>query len=206
MCGRIFTSFTIGPFAIIPEGASATGIGVPIILGRKGAFGSGEHETTAACLEELARLPRLADAILLDLGSGTGILSIAAARLGAAHTVALDIDPQAVASCMENVLLNGLEGKVVTVCGELASLADAAFDILLANIYADIHLSLAQDMVRLVLPGGHLILSGIPLQDKYDVWRRFTALGCDTVTSRIGEDYATYVMRRGKSTSSRDGG
>jgi ribosomal protein L11 methyltransferase len=197
MYGRIFRPFTIGPFAIIPEGEAA-GVpdGMPLILGRKGAFGSGEHETTGACLEELARLPRPAGATVLDLGSGTGILAIAAARLGATRVVALDNDWRAAASCADNVRLNGLEGRIVTICGELSCLPATSFDLVLANIYADIHLLLAAHMIATTRPGGHLILSGIPLQDKFDVQQRFLRAGCVQVDSQIGEDYATFVMQR----------
>jgi ribosomal protein L11 methyltransferase len=198
MYGRIFRPFPIGPFTIIPEGEPAqTPGGIPVILGRKGAFGSGEHETTVACLEEIGRLPDLAGATVLDLGSGTGILAVAAARLGAGQVVAVDNDPRAALSCRENVRLNGLEGRIVTVCGELACLAAASFDLVLANIYADIHLLLAADMVAMTRPGGRLILSGIPLQDKFDIRQAFLRRGCTVLDSRIGEEYATYVMERG---------
>lgn len=196
--GRIFTPFSIGPFTIIPEGESAPQpCGIPLILGKKGAFGSGEHETTAACLEFMATLPTMAESTVLDLGSGTGILAIAAGRLGASHVVAIDIDQAAADSCAENVRLNGIEGSVVTICGELANLADSSFDIILANIYADIHLALAGSMVAMTRPGGYLILSGIPLQDKFDVTQSFIRQGCEMLDSRIGEDYATFVMRKG---------
>ncbi|HEY6006992.1 MAG TPA: 50S ribosomal protein L11 methyltransferase [Geobacteraceae bacterium] len=197
MYGRIFRPFPIGPFTIVPEGETAgSPEGIPIILGKKGAFGSGEHETTIACLEELARLPGLAGATALDLGSGTGILAVAAARLGAGCVVALDNDWRAAISCLDNARLNGLAGRVTTVCGELACLAATCFDLVLANIYADIHLLLAADMVAMTRPGGHLILSGIPLQDKFDVQQAFLRRGCALLDSRIGEDYATFVMKR----------
>jgi ribosomal protein L11 methyltransferase len=198
MYGRVFRPFPIGPFTIIPEGESpASTDGFPLILGRKGAFGSGEHETTAACLEEMARLPSVAGSTVLDLGSGTGILAIAAGRLGASRIVALDNDRKAAVSCAENVRLNDLADRVATICGELDTLADTSFDLLLANIYADIHLALAPQMVALTRPGGRLILSGIPLQDKFDVQMRFVRCGCVLSDSRIGEEYATFVMQRG---------
>lgn len=195
MSGRIFRPFSIGPFTIIPEGDEAAA-GVPLILGRKGAFGSGEHETTVACLEEIARVAGLPGATVLDLGSGTGILAIAAARLGASCVVALDNDWRAALSCADNVSLNTLEGRVVTVCGELACLAATSFDLVLANIYADIHLALASDMVAMTRPGGTLILSGIPLQDKFDVQQAFLRRGCTLRNSHIGEDYASFVMEQ----------
>lgn len=165
-------------------------------MGKKGAFGSGEHETTASCLEELERIPGLTGMRGLDLGSGTGILAIAAVRLGAASVVAVDIDPKAAASCAANVRLNGVADRVFTVCGELASVGRGLYDLLMANIYADIHLALAGEMVARVRPGGWLLLSGIPLQDKFDVQRRFANLGCIQTDLRIMEDYVTLVMRK----------
>ena len=197
MSGRIFRPFAIGPFTIIPAGEPAgLGCGIPLVLGKMGAFGSGEHETTVACLGEMARLPIVKGATILDLGSGTGILAIAAARLGALHAVALDNDWRAALSCADNVRLNGMEGRVATVCGELSALAATSFDLVLANIYADIHLALAPEMVAMTRPSGYLILSGIPLQDKYDVQQRFLRAGCALVDSRIGEEYVTFVMRK----------
>lgn len=196
--GRIFKPFNIGPFTIVPEGeATPLQCGIPLILGKKGAFGSGEHETTAACLEFMAGLPSIAGSTVLDLGCGTGILAIAAGCLGASHVVAIDIDPPAAVSCAENVRLNGLEEIVYTRCGELADLSGSLFDILLANIYAEIHLALAGAMAAMTRSGGYLILSGIPLQDKFDVTQSFIREGCELIDSRIGEDYATFVMRKG---------
>jgi ribosomal protein L11 methyltransferase len=195
--GRIFQPFNIGPFTIVPEGeAPPDRCGLPLILGKKGAFGSGEHETTIACLEFMAAMPETAGGTVLDLGSGTGILAIAAGRLGASRAVALDIDWGAALSCAENVRLNGMEGRIFTICGELGALGETSFDLLLANIYADIHLALAGSMAARTRPGGHLILSGIPLQDKFDVTRSFLQEGCEIIDSRIGEDYATFVMQK----------
>ncbi|HCE67209.1 MAG: SAM-dependent methyltransferase [Geobacteraceae bacterium GWC2_55_20] len=200
MHGRIFRSFPIGPFTIIPEGETSTS-GIPVILGRKGAFGSGEHETTVACLEELSMLAGISGATVLDLGSGTGILAIAAARLGASRVVALDNDLQATVSCADNVSLNDLDGRVVSICGELACLTDDSFDLVLANGYADMLLALAADMVSITRPGGTLILSGIPIQDKFEVKQAFERRGCILSDSRIGEEYVTYVMEQRGITS-----
>lgn len=193
MQGRVFRSFTIGPFNIIPEGEMSF-TGIPVILGRKGAFGSGEHETTIACLEELSKLAGISGSTVLDLGSGTGILAIAAARLGASRIVALDNDLRAAISCSENVSLNAMEGRIITVCGELDCISANSFDLVLANGYADLLLALAAGMVSITRTGGTLILSGIPIQDKFDVQLAFQRQGCVLRDSRIGEEYVTFVM------------
>lgn len=196
MQGRIFREFTVGPFTIIPEGETTKTNGIPVILGRKGAFGSGEHETTVACLQELSLVSGMSGAKVLDFGSGTGILAIAAARLGALHTIALDNDMRAVISCSENVKLNELDERIASICGELSSLSDTSFDLVLANSYADLLLTLAADLVGITRRGGTLILSGIPIQDKFDIQLAFQRNGCIIRNTRIGEDYVTYVIER----------
>lgn len=197
MIGRIFQPFHVAGFTIIPEGEPLpVPCGIPLFMGKKGAFGSGEHETTVSCLAFLEKLPEIRGAEVLDLGSGTGILAIAAARLGAGRVVALDIDPLAAESCLDNLRLNNVEDRVQVVCGELASLHEGTYDLFLANIYADVHLALADRMVSMTRPGGLLILSGIPIQDKFDVQSRFWRLGCEQLDLDILEDFTTIVMRR----------
>lgn len=195
--GRIFNPFQLGKFTIIPEGEPLPAeCGIPLFLCKKGAFGSGEHETTAACLKQLENLPALDNCRVLDLGSGTGILAIAALLLGAESAIAVDIEWPAALSCSLNVALNLLENKILSVCGELASLSATAFDLVIANIYADILMPLADQLVELTTSGGLILLSGIPLQDKYDIWRRYTSLGCKEIDAVIGEEFVTYLMKK----------
>lgn len=197
MSGRIFTSFSIGLFTIIPAGdPTPNPCGLPIVLGKKGAFGSGEHETTASCLELMPAIPGINGSCVLDLGSGTGILALAAARLGAAAVVAVDLEEAAAVSCQENVVFNDLESQITTICGELSAVGERSFDLILANIYADILLPLADQLVGMTRSGGHLLLSGVPLQDKFDIVQRYTRLGCSVVDSRIGEEFATYLFKK----------
>jgi ribosomal protein L11 methyltransferase len=197
MSGRIFKSFSIGLFTIIPAGdPTPNPCGLPIVLGKKGAFGSGEHETTASCLEIMPAIPGLKGSRALDLGSGTGILALAAARLGVSAVVAVDLEEAAAVSCQENVALNGLESQITTICGDLSAVGVQFFDLILANIYADILLPLADQLVGMTCSGGHLLLSGVPLQDKFDIVQRYTRLGCSVVDSRIGEEFATYLFEK----------
>lgn len=135
------------------------------------AFGTGEHPTTAQCLEWLiAQPPR--GLMVVDYGCGSGILSIAAARLGAVHIHAVDIDPQALAVARENAGRNGVADRIETSLPEALSTPPAA--LVIANILARPLIALAPVIGALVATGGTLLLSGM-LDDQADeVARAYT--------------------------------
>jgi ribosomal protein L11 methyltransferase len=127
------------------------------------AFGTGHHGTTAGCLELLEgvvtaeRPPRA-----LDLGTGSGILAVAAARLGVASILACDTDPDAIAATQTNAALNGVADRVRAVVAEVASLTVEPAPLVLANLLAAAHRALAADCYpRLVAPGGVLVAGGL---------------------------------------------
>ncbi len=127
------------------------------------AFGTGTHPTTQLCLEALERLIEPAQDVL-DLGSGSGILAIAAAKLGAGKTLALDVDPIAATATAENAQANGLGSKISAECGSLESALGSArrFDLVIVNILARVILELAEQRLgEIVRPGGLAIFSGI---------------------------------------------
>lgn len=128
------------------------------------AFGTGGHETTRLCLELLEhtmdRSERASAPSLLDLGTGSGILAMAASLLGAGRILALDIDPDAVAVARENLALNQLSDQVECGTTPLEGLTEK-FDIILANILAEELVRLAPYLTDRLYPGGSLILSGI---------------------------------------------
>jgi len=130
------------------------------------AFGTGQHPTTRLCLEVLESRLRPGQ-VVLDLGTGSGILAIAAALLGAARVIALDIDPVAVDVARQNVALNGVEGRVQVAEGSLSAagpLPDAGaprFDMVLANVNSAGITEMAPALARALAPGGTLIASGI---------------------------------------------
>ena len=128
------------------------------------AFGTGGHETTRLCLELLESVmddrPLLAVPSLLDLGTGSGILAIAANLLGAGRILALDIDPDAVAVARDNLALNDMVDSVECGTVPLESLTEN-FDIILANILAEELVRLAPNLAERLHSGGSLILSGI---------------------------------------------
>jgi ribosomal protein L11 methyltransferase len=136
-----------------------------IVLDPGMAFGTGGHETTRLCLECLETLlvpapQEIATMKVLDLGTGSGILAIAAAKLGAPLTDAVDIDHQAVAIAAENCLLNGVAGQINCHTTPLEQLG-GDYNIILANILAEELVRLAPEIVSRLKPDGSLILSGI---------------------------------------------
>lgn len=168
---------------------------VPIILGVGRAFGSGDHETTTGCLEELENIPIIKNAKVLDVGCGTGILSIAAIKMGAGFVTAFDPDPNAVSVTTDSIRLNNMEGKIIPLEGTLDMVDEKNFDIIMANLYGDILLKLADGISKRLKPGGYLLLSGILYEYNYDVKTAFVKRGCDILKERYHDEYTTQLLR-----------
>ena len=124
------------------------------------AFGTGSHETTALCIE-LLQNETLYGKRIMDVGCGSGILSQAAVLLGAEFAYGCDIDEAAVCAAKANSKLNGLENKTSYYKGNLLEFADEKYDIVVANIVADIVKELTRDIKRVMYDGGVFIASGI---------------------------------------------
>lgn len=169
---------------------------IPIILGVGRAFGSGDHETTSSCLEELENIPIIREAKVLDVGCGTGILSIAAAKMGARHVTALDPDHKAIQVTMESIQLNHLENKVIPLQGELKLVEDNDFDVIISNLYGDLLLQLVKDFSIRLQTGGYLLLSGILYEYAYDMKRALSQTGFDLLKARYLEEYTTLVFKK----------
>ena len=134
------------------------------------AFGTGTHASTALCLTWLDAHLR-GGSTLIDYGCGSGVLGIAAAKLGAARVDAFDIDPQALIATRDNAADNGVADRIHL--HETAGGLPAA-DVVVANILAGTLLELAQELVRLVRPGGALVLAGILRQQVHEVRAGFS--------------------------------
>ena len=125
------------------------------------AFGTGQHATTAGCLELLETIvERRRPARAIDLGTGSGILAIAAARLGVPEVLAIDSDPDAIAAATANVQRNGLDGRVTCEGADVAALDAEPAPLVLANLLAAAHRALAPCYARLVIAGGVLVAGG----------------------------------------------
>lgn len=200
-----YQPFDIGDsFRIIPPGHPAPVDGRLGLVMQRGAFGSGEHETTESCLEILESLHGVAGARVLDLGSGTGILAIAALKLGAGHAVCVDIDAQAVATARLNCTLNGLEGRATHLAGTLDAVAEGDFDLVLANIYGDILLDVAVPLARKVRHGGLLLLSGMLWEYNFAVRQAYEKQGFAVLRNRMLEEFSSLLLV--KDQVSRQGG
>ena len=154
-----FTPIRVARFLIRPTWADRADPGDAIVieLDPGMAFGTGLHPTTQQCLEALSELD-LAGRSLLDVGTGSGILAIAAGKSGAGSITATDIDEHAVRAARENCGRNGVEATVI-----MGSAADVAgrFDVVVANIVAATLQSIAPDLRARLAPGGVLVLAGI---------------------------------------------
>jgi ribosomal protein L11 methyltransferase len=143
------------------------------------AFGTGLHPTTRLCLVGLERLAdsgRLARASVLDVGSGSGILSVAAARLGAERVLSLDIDPIAVEATTRNARRNRVTRRVRAREGSLPT-DGGPFDVVLANLIAGLLVGLAAALYEATRPGGRVLASGIYVDREPEVRRALAAAG-----------------------------
>ncbi|PRR83927.1 50S ribosomal protein L11 methyltransferase [Clostridium vincentii] len=123
------------------------------------AFGTGDHETTKMCIQALEKYVEK-DSTVFDVGCGSGILAISAAKLGAKKAVGVDLDPVAVKSALENVAYNNLD-NIEILHGNLIEVIEGKADIVVANILAEIICILAEDVSRVLKSGGYFITSGI---------------------------------------------
>jgi ribosomal protein L11 methyltransferase len=162
------------------------------------AFGTGLHPTTRLCLaalEPLAEDGRLAGARVLDVGCGSGILSLAALRLGAASVLGVDTDPIAIEATLANAQQNRLGRRVEARVGSLPT-AEQPFDVVLANLISGVLLQLAPALRDEVRTGGTLVASGIFVDREEDVRAAFEAVGLG-VSARASEgDWVSLEARR----------
>lgn len=135
-----------------------------VIIDPKMSFGSGTHETTSQLLQEIMKLST--SGLVLDMGTGTGVLGILAAEVGAAHVRAIEIDDWVADNATDNVLLNSLASKVKVECGDASLLTEGpTYSLVLANINRNVLLADMSKYVSVMLPGATLLMSGFYEED-----------------------------------------
>ena len=193
------------PFAIVPglviaptweEYQPAAGETV-ITMDPGMAFGTGHHATTSLSLELIQRaLAENSGQRLLDVGTGTGILGMAAVLFGARDVLGLDNDPEAIAAAEENVRRNSLQDQMRISLAPLSSL-EQPYGIVVANIVHDVLISMADDLTRLTARGGTLILSGILAGEQAAHIREvFTAKGLQLSGEKSCQEWAALSFDR----------
>jgi ribosomal protein L11 methyltransferase len=145
---------------------------ITVIIEPAMGFGSGHHATTRLCLRALQRLD-LRGRRVLDVGTGSGVLALAAARLGAATVVAVDVDPDALQNARGNAVLNGGPPNVEFRQADFRREAGLAADVVAANLTGGLLVAGAADLERAVAPGGALVLSGMTTAERDSVYRAF---------------------------------
>ena len=167
------------------------------------AFGTGTHETTRLCLEALEKYVSL-NSKVLDIGTGSGILAMAAVTLGASFAVGVDIDPAAVKVARENVSINGLSEKVEILQGDLLEVSKAPCDLLVSNIVAEVLLRMLEelsdskdgrDFRKIINPNGIFISSGI-IKNKEETMREgLEKYGFEIIERREDKDWVMFAAR-----------
>jgi len=161
------------------------------------SFGSGEHESTASCLSLLVGLAAGRNAsLMLDVGCGSGILSVAAAKLGVASIVSFDINLDACRTARQNFRRNLVERQISLFNGTIEAIHKQRFGLIVANIQGDIVLEMHRVLATLLAENGMIIVAGIAWDWLYDVKTAFCDQGLECVESRQLEEFSTFVFHK----------
>lgn len=158
------------------------------------AFGTGTHATTSLCLEFLDKHIKGGENVL-DIGCGSGILSIASALLGAGSALGVDIDAQSVKTAKENAEINGISDKVKFIVGDLADKVTGKYDIICANIVADVIIRLLASVRKFMNDGSYIIVSGIIDMRKQEVLKAAEENGFIVCEEKYRENWCAFVLK-----------
>lgn len=190
---KISEKFTIVPTWETYEPVSSDELIIELDPGM--AFGTGTHPTTVMCIQALEKYVKPGDTVI-DVGTGSGILSIAAAMLGAKAVRALDLDPVAVDSARLNVKLNKVQHIVTVSQNNLLDHIDERANVIVANILAEIILRFADDAYRLLENNGYFITSGIIQAKKQEVKDGLIKAGFTIEETLVMEDWIAFIARK----------
>ena len=192
-----FRAFAVGSFRVVPSWEAEAGSDDPhVLVAEPGlAFGTGSHESTRLCLGALERAAAEGPlGRVLDVGTGSGLLAAAAARLGARQVVADEVDAEALPVAVRHLALNRASVRLLGGDGARA-LRARAFDLVFANISAPLLVERARELAAVVRPGGRLVLSGLLTEDVPAVRTAYAGLGEAEV--RTEGAWSALVLRTG---------
>jgi ribosomal protein L11 methyltransferase len=190
-----FHGFDLGPFRIQPAwetAAPADPARLVLVVEPGQAFGTGSHETTRLCLlalHEAAARRELGSVV--DLGAGSAILAIAALKLGAASATAVEIDPEAIDGARRHASLNRVPVRIVQ-CDGGRALRPGRFDVVVANLSAPLLRERRDEILRLLRPGGSLVLAGFLRDDLAEILEAYRGAG--EVTQRADGEWAALIV------------
>lgn len=187
-------AITIGRVTIAPPWDRPGGEVVVLIEPSRG-FGTGHHQSTRLCIV-LLQARSLAGMTVVDVGTGSGVLAITAAKLGATFVSAIDTDPDAVENARENIAANGVEKVVEAHVDDLTTTTVAAGDVVTANLTGTLLARHAGDLARLVRRGGSLIVSGFNVEEKARVTEALSAHFAITESAEEDDWYAFVLTAR----------
>jgi ribosomal protein L11 methyltransferase len=159
------------------------------------AFGTGTHETTRGCLEMLEKY--WDGGSLLDVGTGTGVLAIAAIKLRpGSRVIGFDVDPEAVAVATENAAINGVEDEIEIEVNKLSSYHGQEFDLVLANLTADVIIPLSPEFPQVIKTRGALIVSGVLREQTEDVRTALESCDLSVIEMKPDGEWMTMALRK----------
>ena len=171
--------------------------GLEIIIQPKMSFGTGHHCTTQLMIESMLDGSPEGKRVL-DMGSGTGVLAIVAAKLGAESVLAVEIDDMAEESVRENIALNGVANKIESICGDATAIEGRKFDIVLANINRNILLADMEAYDKTIVAGGRLVLSGFLAEDIAILVEKASSLGYELSRRRTNDIWQSLELVKTK--------
>jgi ribosomal protein L11 methyltransferase len=167
-----------------------------VVIEPAGAFGTGEHETTRGSLRLLQQVLRPGDSVA-DIGAGSAVLSIAAAKLGARAVFAIEIDSDAIGNAESNVALNGVADRVVVLNGDASAMLPviAPVRLILANTLSSVLLALSPLMLSSLQPGGAAVVSGVLAEERDDLLVRLGEDGWECTAEDTEGDWWSGVLQ-----------
>lgn len=190
---KYYAPIEIKGVTIVPAWIRYTGGGVPVYIEPGMAFGTGNHETTALCVSLMQEVG-IAGKRVIDMGCGSGILGITAARLGAKSVLLSDLDPLATEATEYNARLNGVEDVCKVICGDL-DLGGEKADFVLANITADVLIRLYDKLGGVINSGDYAVISGIIHARAAEVENCY-ARSFDVVKKEIAGEWQAMLLRK----------